>query len=174
MNTRFFLVILLALFGASCTQAPEERASRGAELLAPFKANLKSALVAGMADGPAAAIDVCSIEAPEIAAELSVDGVRMGRSSDRLRNPRNVPPEWLEPILEHYASNPGSRSPQTVSIADGRTGYAEPIMIQPLCLTCHGKALHPDVVAQIGELYPDDRATGYEAGDFRGVFWVEF
>jgi len=23
-------------------------------------------------------------------------------------------------------------------------------------------------------LYPDDQATGFSEGDFRGVFWVEF
>jgi hypothetical protein len=30
------------------------------------------------------------------------------------------------------------------------------------------------VASSIAELYPDDEATGFSAGDFRGVFWVEF
>ena len=53
-------------------------------------------------------------------------------------------------------------------------GYVEPIMVQPMCLVCHGEALQPGVAAQIDERYPEDRATGFKAGDFRGVFWVEF
>jgi hypothetical protein len=34
--------------------------------------------------------------------------------------------------------------------------------------------LNPDIAAKIDELYPDDEATGFSEGDFRGVFWVEF
>jgi hypothetical protein len=30
------------------------------------------------------------------------------------------------------------------------------------------------VAAQISELYPADKAIGFEAGDLRGVFWLEF
>ena len=47
-------------------------------------------------------------------------------------------------------------------------------MVQPLCLNCHGVELAPDVAGRIAELYPEDRATGFEAGELRGVFWVEF
>ncbi|MBW2376809.1 MAG: DUF3365 domain-containing protein [Deltaproteobacteria bacterium] len=45
--------------------------------------------------------------------------------------------------------------------------------MQPLCVTCHGAELPPDLRARLAELYPEDQATGYAAGDFRGVFWVE-
>ena len=47
-------------------------------------------------------------------------------------------------------------------------------MLQPLCLTCHGSELAPGVAEQISELYPEDHAIGFEAGDLRGVFWLEF
>ena len=43
----------------------------------------------------------------------------------------------------------------------------------PLCLTCHGAALSPDVEAALAESYPEDHATGYSAGDLRGAFVVE-
>ena len=46
--------------------------------------------------------------------------------------------------------------------------------MQPLCLTCHGTELDPAIAAQIAASYPADEATGFAAGDFRGVFWVEF
>ncbi len=38
------------------------------------------------------------------------------------------------------------------------------------CLACHGKALAPQVRARLDALYPEDRATGYEAGEIRGAF----
>jgi hypothetical protein len=61
-----------------------------------------------------------------------------------------------------------------VSLPNDRFGYAEPIFLKPLCLTCHGESLAPDVAARINELYPEDRALGFETGDFRGVFWIEY
>jgi hypothetical protein len=154
--------------------ATRDLAAEGAALLAPFKSSLMQALSAGMQEGPAAAIDVCSVKAPRIAEELSVDGVRMGRSSHKLRNPDNAPPDWLVPVLEDYTSREADLQPRTVEIAADRHGYVEPIITQPLCLTCHGSALDADVAASIAERYPEDRATGFEAGDLRGVFWVEY
>ena len=53
-------------------------------------------------------------------------------------------------------------------------GYAEPIIVQPLCLSCHGNVLAPEVANHIEEAYPDDQATGFEIGDLRGVYWVAF
>lgn len=161
---KIILTTTIALTVIGCSQSADEPDVVGAALLMPFKAELKEALVAGMQEGPATAIETCSNKAPEIAASLSVDGVIMGRSSHKLRNPENAPPDWLEPVAESVL----------VDLGDGRYGYAEPIFIQPLCLTCHGEELAPDIAARIEALYPDDQATGFREGDFRGVFWVEF
>lgn len=170
-----FLLVLPALFALTvCAQAGDAAAERGAALLAPFKAKLKGALVAGLQEGPATAIEVCSEDAPAIAASLSVDGVSMGRSSHKLRNPDNAAPDWLVPVIDAYVSGEGEMAPAVVKLADGRHGYAEPIRVQGLCLTCHGTTLPEDVAERIGALYPDDAATGFSEGDFRGVFWVTF
>ena len=61
-----------------------------------------------------------------------------------------------------------------MSLGDDRSGYVEPIVLQPLCLTCHGDSLAPEVAARIQDLYPQDRAVGYEVGDLRGVFWAAY
>ncbi len=151
-----------------------DEAERGAELLMPFKQSMKAALVEGMADGPAAAIDACRVKAPEIAANLSTDGVRMGRSSHRLRNPANAGPEWIEATLARYVEDSRAREPVPVELDDERLGYIEPIVMQPMCLTCHGDSLAAPVAEAINELYPEDQATGFEVGELRGIFWVEF
>jgi len=147
---------------------------RGAALLAPLKTELKQALMAGMQKGPSNAISVCRVQAPAIADSLSVEGVRIGRSSHRLRNPENRGPEWVNDVLQAYLSKDSDRRPQVVPLKNGREGYVEPITIQPLCLACHGKNLAPDVAAQISKMYPDDEATGFEIDDLRGVYWVEY
>jgi hypothetical protein len=194
MNFRVLLIAVLAASLGACSRpagepaAPAEKpaapakeaatpaedaSAKGAELLAPFKLSLMQAFSSGMQQGPVSAIGVCRDEAPGIAASLSVDGVRMGRSSHKLRNPENAPSDWLVPVLESYVSG-DSEGPQLVELADGRHGYAEPIMVQGMCLVCHGSNIEPGVAASTAELYPDDQATGFAEGDFRGVFWVEF
>jgi hypothetical protein len=45
-------------------------------------------------------------------------------------------------------------------------------VIDGVCLTCHG-SVGSDVAAALRERYPDDRATGYALGDFRGIAWAE-
>jgi len=167
-----FVAALLCVAGGG--EAREAEPAPGALLLAPFKRDLQQALRDGLAEGPVEAIAACRVRAPEIAAALSVDGVRVGRSSHRLRNPSNAAPEWVLPILEAYVADAAHRAPRTVDLAHGRSGYVEPILLQPMCLACHGKSLAPEVASRIEELYPADRATGFGVGDLRGVFWVEF
>lgn len=166
--------LLLLAFAAANACAQDTELARGADLLAPFKQDLQKALKSGLAEGPAAAIQVCRVKAPGIADALSVDGVRMGRSSHKLRNPDNTAPDWVRPIMQTYLDDASSRKPRAVVLAGGRSGYVEPIMVQPLCLTCHGSELAPEVAERIAALYPEDKATGFEAGDLRGVFWLEF
>ena len=169
-------ILVCTVIVAACTgPEPEQHVDpteQGAALLAPFKANLKNELVTSMQSGVDEAIAACNTAAPAIAESLSVEGVRMGRSSHKLRNPANVAPDWVAPAIESYLA--GETRPVTVELDDGRQGYIEPIMMQPLCLTCHGQELQPDVEAKLAQLYPDDQATGFAAGDFRGVFWVEY
>jgi hypothetical protein len=161
-------------FAAGSDDAYADSADRGAELLAPFQKNLKKALMSGLEGGPENAIAVCKIDAPRIASELSVDGIAMGRTSHRLRNPANASPDWVRPILDAYLASESERNPVVVELAGDRVGYVEPLLLQPPCVVCHGKTLAPGVAARIAEEYPQDEATGFDVGDLRGVWWVEF
>jgi hypothetical protein len=166
-----FIIVLALAVGVG--QAQDAELARGSELLSPFKRDLQEALRLGLTKGPVEAIGACRVQAPEIAKALSKDGINLGRSSHRLRNPANSPPEWVSPILGAYVDDSADRAPRVVPLQNNRFGYVEPILIKPLCLTCHGEVLAPDVASRIDELYPEDRATKFNDGDFRGVFWVE-
>lgn len=122
-------------------------------------------------DGPVAAIEVCSQEAQQLARSVGEEqGVRIGRTSFRLRNPQNTPPEWAEPLID---SN--NATEQFISFDDGQLGALLPIKLQPQCLMCHGspEQIADDVKSQLAALYPADAATGFQEGDLRGWFWVE-
>lgn len=181
MNGALGVVGLLAL--AACSDAPapagasaqvlDEVALRAlaGERLQPFKQQLMQALQAGMQQGAVQAIDVCRLQAPAIATAASGDGVQVGRTSHRLRNPANEARPWQQHVLDSYLSS-DQREPMVMDLGNGRAGYAEPIITAPLCLACHGQDIAPEVQAVLAQHYPEDQATGFEAGDLRGIFWV--
>ncbi|MEM8815188.1 MAG: DUF3365 domain-containing protein [Pseudomonadota bacterium] len=152
----------------------EHATLQGAAIIKPYKNALQTALREGLADSPLSAVEHCRLEAPALAERYSTENLRVGRSSHRLRNPANAAPDWLEAVLDRYLGDPSTRAPLTVELEHGVRGYVEPIVMQPLCLACHGPALAPELEAMIEKHYPDDQATGFEVGDLRGVFWVEF
>ena len=176
MNAAKITVALIALtIVAACSrQEPPAAGPDGAELLQPFKKELQAALQAGMAQGPLEAINVCAVQAPDIAASLSIDGVRMGRTSHKLRNPGNVAPDWATDVMHSYLADASARKPVTTELGNGRIGHVEPILLQPMCITCHGEAIAPEIEELLSEAYPEDRATGFRTGDLRGIFWVEY
>ena len=147
---------------------------RGAEILLPFKRQLQQALKTGMADGPVAAVNICHLQAPVIAESFNVKKINIGRSSHRLRNPANAPAPWMSAIINNYLDTPEERQPVTLRLENGRIGYAEPIVTQAICLTCHGADIAPAIKVQLAELYPADRATDFQVGELRGIFWAEF
>ena len=67
----------------------------------------------------------------------------------------------------------GDPSPYLTVDLGSSVGYVEPIKTGALCVTCHGEHVAPPVQKVLAELYPDDRATGFKVGSFRGVFWAE-
>lgn len=168
----------LGLFGVGCgpqqAPIPEADLERAEAALAPFKERLVEALTSTLQaeGGPDHAIRICREQAPQIAAELSVGGVRMGRTSHKVRNPANAPEPWMEPLLAAYLEDPTNTQPRAVRLDDATFGYVEPIYVMSFCLSCHGPSVEPTLVEQIRSLYPSDQATGFRVNDFRGLFWV--
>jgi hypothetical protein len=132
---------------------------------------LSGRLMEALADGgPAAAIPVCKTEAPRLAAEVGRNrGLEIGRTSHRLRNPRNAPPDWAEQFVEAELSEP-----RFVALENQRLGALLPIHLKTPCLMCHGlqDTLPPGVADALRAEYPTDQATGFQEGDLRGWFWV--
>lgn len=115
------------------------------------------------------AIKICKERAPQVAAEVSQEtGVRIGRTSFKLRNQANQPPEWAKPFVEKQTTNE-----VYLSLPDNKLGALIPIRLQNTCLMCHGKQISNDLKAVIVTHYPEDKATGFEEGDLRGYFWAE-
>jgi hypothetical protein len=155
--------------------APALRKAEGAAR--DFQQALRARLGAAMAQGgPPTAIEVCAEEAQKIgAATASAAGVKLGRTSDRLRNPANAAPAWAKVFVQVPA---GEKAADVNGIAvdlGNQLGVLLPIGVTSGCLGCHGPpaSLSPQVTGILARRYPRDRAVGYADGDFRGWVWVE-
>jgi hypothetical protein len=162
---------VIAVPAAAAEQTLQEQ---GAAILEPFKSDLKKALQVGMQEGPQTAVNSCRMRAPEIAVEQTDATQRVGRTSHKLRNPANAPEPWMQAVLDQYLDEAEDRQPVVVQLGDGWVGYAEPIILQPMCVACHGQTLEPRVTQEIRRFYTDDQAIGFKPGDLRGIFWAEF
>jgi hypothetical protein len=127
---------------------------------------------AAMESGNAAdAIAVCREKAPAIAASVSEQfGLKIGRTSVKLRNPANAPPEWAETLVANHTSDP-------VFLAgpDGEFAALLPMKLRAECQMCHGptEMIDDEVLTAIAEHYPNDQAVGFAEGDLRGWIWAE-
>jgi len=120
--------------------------------------------------GPAGAINVCKLEAPPIAAGVErTEQLDIGRTSFKLRNPNNAPPDFAVPVV-------AQRIDEKTYMTDprGRLAAMMPIHTGALCLNCHGPRdqLVAPVASTLRELYPQDEAVGFKLNDLRGWFWV--
>lgn len=101
---------------------------------------------------------------------------KIRRVSDKARNPLNQADSLELRILAEYAAliaegqEPG---PIVRETEFGSRGYL-PITTNAMCLQCHGKLgkeLDADFYPKIQNLYPQDKAIDYGAGELRGM-WV--
>lgn len=169
---------VVAAVAPNAEQAALDQAKTAAKSLG---GQLKSELMSALASGtPKDALKMCAGQAqPMTAGVTEQTGVRVGRSSLRLRNQTNAPPEWVKTWLDRR----GERKIDGVDgiarvdeTADGKVArFLVPIGIEPPCLSCHGPAdaLADGVKEGLAEHYPDDAAVGYAVGDLRGALWAE-
>lgn len=126
--------------------------------------------------GPPSAITVCRDEAQALTAQVATEqGIELGRTSARLRNPSNAPREWVKPYLVSWAGRKAAEVQPVVVDLGERVGVLRPIPTAELCTTCHGapERLAPEVKDTLQRSYPEDHAVGFAPGDLRGVFWAE-
>lgn len=163
--------------------APERDAIQRAEdATKALGKTLKDRLITTMqTQGPVAAMGLCTTQAQDLTRSVAAEeSVAVGRSSLRLRNPKNAAPDWVDTWLHDQGEGPaaGVVGSSEIAMADDGSEVARvlrPLAVGPPCLACHGDRadLAPEILASLDASYPKDRATGYLVGDLRGVIWAE-
>ncbi len=175
-------VVVLFYSAALCEDNPDELAGYCRKIAGQFGTELKKELNKAMRNqGPADAIFVCAEIAPEIARKYSDDqGLRVGRTSLKIRNPENAPDTWESDVLMQFEQRAETGEPlenmehHAVVKKDGRPyfRYMKAIPARSMCLVCHGTDIPEEVQKALDKMYPGDKAHGFEAGDLRGAFTI--
>ncbi len=187
---RAFSLGVLALLASGCGETSEELSTEkgqavvevaepaAAELLRTLVGRLSAALEEG---GTAGAVEFCAGEALPLTRSVQASlegGLELKRTSFRVRNPANAPDGAEREALLYFeeAVRDGGQAPSSYvqQVSDTEYRYYKPLFISDVCLRCHGsgEAMEPAVAERIREHYPEDLATGYSPGDFRGVVRV--
>lgn len=153
------------------------------ELLMSLQTKVSQAM---QSRGTEYAINVCKLQAiplTEIVEKSTDKEVEIKRTSLKYRNPRNAPDEFEKQALIKYESLMASNDEippfyiQKINTKDSSFYYYyKPLTMKPLCLTCHGseEMIGSEILTLIQERYPEDKATGYSEGDFRGLVRIKF
>ena len=193
MNKIAVVILVLSCLSTACNTSSEQSTEKaepkidfleyGKEISAIAQAelmkNVKNALEQG---GPANAIEHCNIHATPISDSIaSKFDVKIQRLSLKYRNPANAPATVEDKILlNDYLEklNEGGIIRDTLIKSNDQISYYRPIIISmEACLKCHGQPgeeINNETMIALNKLYPEDRATNYRMGEFRGAWKIIF
>ncbi len=182
MRTGVMVCLLLAAGGGTVQAYDEAVLSKGRAAASALSDTLRTRMSRSLRDsGPEAAMSVCAYQAQALADEVaSNEGVKVRRTSLKLRNPENAPDAYEKELLARLSARAREGDLPDESLDEGRENgrkvyrYAKPLVASPLCITCHGRAeqIPEDVRKMLETRYPQDAATGYADGDFLGIVSV--
>lgn len=146
-----------------------------------FMESLKDILVKEIqTNGISAAVNVCSDTAQILTNDYGLrKGIYIKRVSFKHRNQNNIPDKYESKALQYFnelkSSGNLNEDSEFAEIEEingiKKIRYLKPIVIQALCLNCHGSSenISTDVKNILNTKYPDDRAVGYQKDDLRGA-----
>ncbi len=195
MKTPLALALNIFLIGLSSCNTPSPQSNAPVELteaeeqaylergkamatqsFAVLSSQLQQALQKGGVEHAAA---YCNTVAYPLVDSLSkANNAVIRRTSRKIRNPKDAPTELEAAMLGEYhaRANAGAPLKPVVKPIDANTvAFYAPILMQALCLKCHGKlgeTMAEEDYAIIKSLYPQDEAIGYAEGDLRGMWSI--
>lgn len=193
---KLFLFLFFAVFCTRIFSQNEVTPTNGKDSLnypaiaQEFASTLQGILLAELKKGGTlGAVSVCSDTALKLTSKVGEKyGVKIKRISERNRNPKNAPTNENEKMIltllqeEHNllaAENKDNDAINELNIKKDKLKsqglFFTPIKTAGACIQCHGteEQISPETLKRINKLYPEDKARGYKAGDFRGAIVIE-
>jgi len=172
-----YILGFLVLFHISFANTQEQIVKIGKTVSMELLKSLKSELIKALSKNPYEAVAICNKKAIEITKQIESkfdNGIKIKRTSFKYRNPDNMPDEKEKEALKYFEKMFKKGKNLDYYIQKVKNGYRfyKPLKVKTVCLTCHGKNIDENLYKKIKQYYPDDRATGYKEGDFRGVIRI--
>ncbi|UPT78541.1 DUF3365 domain-containing protein [Sulfurovum sp. XGS-02] len=178
------LVMASLLCTASIYASPTHlnETQEGIKYIKMLGGSLKSQLKAQLQADPSgfSAIGFCTAKAQLITNEVNAqlpDHAKVRRTSLRTRNSINKPDikdiEVMKEIEDSIKNKTATATMIRKVNTKETTRYYKPLIVEAACLKCHGENISPEIQALIQESYPDENASHYTLGAFRGVIVSE-
>jgi len=183
MKQNYFIIAVFALLLFSCKQKIDnaiyaELTQKGNEITniaqSVLLANVAQAMQTG---GPVYAVEFCNLKASSIIDSLNrANNCEISRVSAKNRHPENNLKTEADKNL--WTIFEAGLVTDTLIEVNKNLVYYKPIKTaMPACLKCHGVTgsdIDSATSEKLQNLYPNDLATGYQLGDFRGLWKIEF
>lgn len=166
------------------TEVQQAAVQRGkaiaAETFGLLSTNLQAAIQSG---GISNALPFCSLAAAPLTAGMAEKhGITLKRITHKARNPANKANAAELAVLIVFeralAASTNPPPPFATNLVAGQATFFAPIVIaNELCLKCHGapgKEISAENLAVIRQHYPQDEATGFQLGQLRGAWRIDF
>lgn len=130
--------------------------------------------------GTLAAMEFCNIQAYPLTDSMATfHNARIKRVSDKPRNPKNKADSKELKHISYFknAIASGDEYEPIVEYTDGAVQFYSPIITNTMCLQCHGSAekhIEPKVLTALTNLYPEDKAIGYDVNEVRGIWSIVY
>ena len=180
MQINKLFIIVTLLHSALCYSTEDLFVKEARSLASDLRVSLMQNLSEKISkDGVKNAVPFCHANVKAIAKGAAKDRINkfeFGRTSHKVRNSANNPLPWADKYLKEFAgSKKGEIKKEYIlhDLENGKKVYMEPLYVEAKCLLCHGENVASNVSVKIKELYPNDKATGFKLGEFRGFIWVK-
>lgn len=175
------IILFFVMVGVlQCQKESNHYEAEAISVTTEAKTNLQQKLMAAMKEGGTKlAIPFCKDNALSFTNQLGKKNhLILKRITDKPRNESNFVKEGEAKIfsdIRNQKSKEGVFPNRVVSSDETVTVYI-PIIMMGQCLQCHGKPndMTKETKSMLRKHYPNDKATGYELGDLRGLFSVTF
>jgi len=155
---------------------------KGVKIAKASGKTLKGKLIAAVDKGGLQnGINTCNKIAQKLMDSLSTKyNTKIKRTSLKIRNPKDQPSQDEIDVLVQFEKEvkAGKKVKPTAKKLDGgEVKVYIPIMIEKVCLNCHGKIgqeLKASTYEVIKKYYPNDEAIDYSEGDLRGIWSITF
>ena len=186
MKLHLFIYSLLCTAGLQASQGDGTQAlsetQEGIMYINMLGGTLKSQLKAQLQADPSgmSAIGFCTAEAQRITDEVNrqlPEHAKVRRTSLRTRNSVNKPDATDVEVMKEIEASIRNKTAEATMIkkveTQEATRYYKPLIAEAACLKCHGENVSPEIQAVIKASYPEDNASHYTLGAFRGVIVSE-